>query len=595
MKPFHYSLAASLLFHPCFAATLSEPSQLTTLTYDYIIVGAGNAGLVIANRLTENPGTTVLVLEAGVSDQNVVPAMAPFLGPTVTPNTPYDWNYTVVPQAGMDNRTFPYPRGRLLGGSSSANYLLHQYGPNDDWNRMGAVTGDPGWAWDNMSKYLQRHERFVQPSDGHNTTDQFIPSLHSFTGEVPVSLPVFNQSIDARVIATTQQLAEFPYNEDMSGISGTSVGVGWVQSSMSQGLRSSSSTTYLADANGRPNLTVLINALVVKLVQTPSLSGTKAFRAVEFTDARSQTGSTFHTVQANKEVILSAGSIGSVQILQLSGIGAPEDLTPLNITVLVDSPQLGKNMNDHTLLPNIYSAQGNDSFDHLLMDSAATQAALTEWAVNKTGFISNNVANNFGFSRLQSDLVPVPDPAAGPNAPHFEMIYVNFWLDPVISSPDTGSFFTIVTALLTPTSRGTVKIRSTNPFEAPLIDPNMLTTDFDITAMRESVKAIKRFAAAPAWSDYLIAPLRNLSATADADIDAYVRQYTTTIFHPSSTAAMAPFNSTNGVVNPDLTVKGVEGLRIVDLSVFPFIPACHPQGPLYLLAERAADIIKGLV
>ncbi|KAF9476761.1 FAD-linked reductase [Pholiota conissans] len=373
------------------------------------------------------------------------------------------------------------------------------------------------------------------------------------------------------------------------------LGTGWVQSTMSKGVRQSSSNTYLANANTRPNLTVVINAMVVKLLSTASPSKVPAFRSVVFTDGRSTSGTPTFTVQATKEVILSAGSIGTPQILQLSGIGNSADLTPLNIPVLVNSPMVGRNLIDHPLLPNIFSVKGNDSYDDTLRDPVQFQNAINQWAANKTGFISNNLINHYGFARVNSSLITIPDPSSGPNSPHFEMLFVNFWLDFAVSVPSTGNFLTIVSSLLTPTSRGTVKIRSTNPFDAPSIDPHMLTTDFDVTAMRESVKAIKRFAAAPAWSDYVIGPFGNLSATADADIDAYVRQRTTTIFHPTGTASMTSKNSTNGVVNPDFTVKGTSGLRIVDLSVLPFIPASHPQGPVYLLAERAADIIKGIV
>ncbi|KAF8962180.1 hypothetical protein BDZ97DRAFT_1920652 [Flammula alnicola] len=569
--------------------------------FDYVIVGAGNAGLVLANRLTEDASTTVLVLEAGVSDQGVVSAIAPFLAPQVTPNTPFDWNYTITPQSGLDGRTFPYPRGKLLGGCSSANYLLHQFGSIEDWDRIANISDDPGWAWNNMRQYVQKHEKFQAPIDGHNTTGQFIPSLHGFKGEVSVSLPVNNQTIDSRVINTTQQLPEFPFNEDTSGIDRSLLGTGWIQSSAGGGMRSSSSTSYLAQANGRPNLTVLIHATVTKLVHTSSSKGVKAFRGVQFTrtpgSSSSSAGYSTVEVKARKEVILSAGSVGTAQVLQLSGIGNSEDLDPLNIPVLVNIPSVGRNFSDHTLLPNLFNVNGDDSFDHILRDPTLFNAAIAQWTANKTGLISNPVANHFGFARIPANssvLNSVSDPAAGPESPHFEFIFTNFWLSPGTSVPAEGSFMTAVTVLISPTSRGTIKIRSTNPFEQPLIDPNYLTTDFDIFVMRESVRAMLRFVSAPAWDGYVIGPAGNFSsAMSDDEIDAYVRGLMTTIFHPAGTAGMAAEESKTGVVNPDLTVKGIDGLRIVDASVFPFIPSSHTQGPVYILAERAADIIKG--
>ncbi|KAF8962179.1 hypothetical protein BDZ97DRAFT_1759417 [Flammula alnicola] len=587
---------SSVLLTPSLGVTITDPSELKTLTYDYVIVGAGNAGLVLANRLTEDANTTVLVLEAGVSDEGVITAIAPFLAPQVTPDTPFDWNYTIVPQSGMDGRTFPYPRGKLLGGCSTANYLLHQYGSTEDWDRIANITDDPEWAWSNMRQYVQKHEKFQPPIDGHNTTGQFIPSLHGFNGEVFISLPVNNQTIDSRVINTTQQLPEFPFNEDTSGIDRSLLGTGWIQSSAGGGMRSSSSTSYLANANGRPNLTVLIHATVTKLVQT----GATAFRGVKFTvtpaSSPSAAGNSSVEVTALKEVILSAGSVGNTQILQLSGIGNSEDLDPLNIPVLVNIPSVGRNLSDHTLLPNLFSVNGNASFDHILRDPTLLNAAIAQWTANKTGLIANPIANQFGFARIPANssvFNSTSDPSAGPESPHYEFIFTNFWLNPGTSIPATGSFMAAVTILLSPTSRGTVKINSTNPFEQPLIDPNYLTTDFDIFVMRESVRAMLRFVSAPAWDGYVIGPAGNFSATfSDAEIDAYVRGLTTTIFHPVGTAGMAAQNSTTGVVNPDLTVKGVDGLRIVDASVFPFVPSSHPQGAVYILAERAADIIK---
>ncbi|PPQ66925.1 hypothetical protein CVT26_010014 [Gymnopilus dilepis] len=597
------SLALISLFSPSLAVTIASTSQLKNpLTYDYIIVGGGNAGLVIASRLTEDPSVTVLVLEAGVSDQGVVAAEAPFLGPTLTPNSPFDWNFTVVPQQGMKGRTFAYPRGHLLGGSSSANYLFHQYGTDEDWNRLAKVSGDSGWAWSNVQKYVQKHEKFVPPVDGHNTAGQFIPSLHGFHGEVSVSLPGFNQTIDSRVLEVTKQLPEFPFNEDTSGGSHSVLGIGFLQSSAGGGVRSSSSTSYLANANNRRGLTVVINAYVTKLVSTGNgqKPGNKAFRSVQFTSSPgtgpAPGGSKSLTATARKEVILSAGSIGTPQILKLSGIGNSAELKSLGINTIVQNTDIGENLSDHTLLPNIFSVKGDLSFDHILRSSSQTQAVLDQWIQNKTGLFANNVVNNFGFARLPSSTLKTlgPDPAAGPKSPHYEMIFSNFYFNPGFSTPSTGSFMTFVTVLISPTSRGTVKLRSNNAFDKPLIDPQYLTTKFDIAAMRESVKAIKRFAGAPAFSDYVIGPFGSPFSTAktDAQIEDYVRGLTTTIFHPVGTASMSPQNSKTGVVNPDLTVKGIEGLRIVDASVFPFVPSTHTQGPVYLLAERAADLIK---
>lgn len=256
-------------------------------------------------------------------------------------------------------------------------------------------------------------------------------------------MPVSNQTIDPLVIQTTQQLEEFPYNEDLSGTNNNLLGIGWAQSSMNDGARVSSSTSYLASSNDRPNLTVLINAMVTKLLPTNTPAGARTFRTVQFSDAQTFSGeiATFYPlymvclydvpvtpsfqVQATKEVILSAGAVGTPQVLQLSGIGNPADLTPLNIPVLVNSPQVGKNLQDHPLLPNIFTVQGDTSLDHVLRDATDVGDAISQWETNRTGFISNNVINNLGFARLNSTVLGEfpEDPAAGPTTPHFEMVF----------------------------------------------------------------------------------------------------------------------------------------------------------------------------
>ncbi|PPQ71682.1 hypothetical protein CVT26_007649 [Gymnopilus dilepis] len=594
-------LAIASLVPSSLAVTVSSAAQVKgSLTYDYIIVGGGNAGLVVASRLTEDPSVSVLVLEAGVSDEGVLTAQVPFFGPMVTPNTPYDWNYTVVPQKGMNGRTFAYPRGHILGGSSSANYLIHQYGTDEDWNRLASVSGDNGWSWSNMKQYVQKHEKFVPPIDGHNTTGQFIPSLHGFHGEVSVTLPGFNQTIDPRVLEVTKQLPQFPFNEDTSAGDHDILGIGFVQSSGGGGVRSSSSTTYLANANKRSGLTVVVNAYVTKLVSTGNgrSPGTKAFRAVQFTSSPGTVpGATTLTATARKEVIVSAGSVGTAQLLQLSGIGNSADLKKVGINTIIQNSDVGENLSDHTLLPNLFTVRGNQSFDSVLRSTDLVTDALNQWMQNKTGMFANNVLNNYGFARLPSNsdiFKTTRDPAPGPKSPHWEMIFSNLYFNPGVPRPDTGSFMTMIVVLLTPTSRGTIKLKSNNPFDKPLIDPQYLTTQFDVVAIREGVKAVKNILAAPAFADYVEGPFGSAFASAktDAQIESYVRGLTSTIFHPVGTASMSSQFSKSGVVNPDLTVKGTEGLRVVDASVFPFIPSTHTQGPVYLLAERASDIIK---
>ncbi|PPQ80124.1 hypothetical protein CVT25_001423 [Psilocybe cyanescens] len=617
------TLVSLQLIVPSLAITFTQSTQLTSKTYDYVIVGAGTAGLVLASRLTENPSITVLVLEAGGDDANNTGISTPFLAASITPNTSLDWNYTVTPQVGMDNRTFAYPRGRVLGGCSSVNYLFHQYGTDDDWNRLAKLSGDSGWSWNNMKRYVQKHEKFVPPVDGHNTTGQFIPSLHGFNGMVSVSLPGNNQSVDSRVLAATRQLgSEFAFNEDMSGGDRSLLGIGFLQSSVGGGVRSSSSTSYLAKANERPNLTVLINAVVMKVIQTGSThSGLKSFRSVQFTaspgTAISLTGKSMPShvsnkivtevkidppviVTARREVILAAGAVNTPQILQLSGIGDSKDLQALKIHPIIDNPSVGANLSDHTLLPNIFTVkpQHEDrTFDHVLRNPNQLSAQIMQWQTNKTGVLANNIANNLGFMRVPSNdpiFRTTKDPTPGPKSPHWEMIVSNFFLSPGVPVPPTGGFMTIVTVLISPTSRGSIKLRSNNPFDKPLVDPNYLHTEFDIAAMRDSVKSSLKFAAAPAFSDYISDRYGSAfqQATTDAKIDAYVRSLTTTIFHPFGTAAMSRESAKFGVVNPDLTVKKTEGLRIVDASVIPYVPSSHTQGPVYLLAERAFEIIK---
>ncbi|KAF9528607.1 hypothetical protein CPB83DRAFT_929274 [Crepidotus variabilis] len=565
--------------------------DLPVVKYDYVIVGAGTAGNVLANRLTENAKVQVLVIEAGPSDEGVLAATAPFLAPKLTPNTPYDWNYTVVPQIGLNNRTYAQPRGRLLGGSSSANFLLHQFGSSDDYDRLARITGDVGWSWSKMKKYIFKHEKIVPPTDNHNTSGQYVPANHGTIGMVSVSLRGFFETIDAKVIAASKELSsEFPHLPD-GATPENILGLGWAQQTVGGGVRSSSSTSYLRNANTRPNLSVLIKTQVIKLINTGSENGRPAFRGVEFATGPSQP---VNFVFAKKEVILSAGSIGTPRILLLSGIGPRDDLAKVGIQIHIDNPSVGDNLSDHVLIPNVFEVRGNASLDGLQRDPAQLQSALDEWTASKTGVIANSRSSHIGFFRLPKNstlFLTTADPASGPKAAHWEMIVSNFWNNPSTPLPPTGNFLSLTAVLISPTSRGSVKLASADPFDKPLINPKMVTTEFDKFAVREAVRAVKRFAAAKAWSDYVIGPYGSLAGTSDAEIDSHVRQGSSSIHHPLGTAAISSADARKGVVDQNLKVKGAMGLRVVDASVWPFLPSAHTQGPTYLVAERAADIV----
>ncbi|KAI9451435.1 aryl-alcohol-oxidase from pleurotus Eryingii [Lactarius psammicola] len=555
------SVIVALFLKPVFAAVYADPSALLNVTYTYIIVGAGPEGSVLANRLSENSNNRVLLIEAGPSrgllynpSDKVHPFIPiPFLCPKLAPSI-VSWNYTTVPQTGLGGRSIGYPRGRTLGGSTS-------------------IGRDPS-----------------SPPDGHDTTGEVDPAVHGSNGPVRISVQD-KTPLDSRIFNTTTQLAEFPFNQDMN--SGNPLGIGWTQFSIGHGYRSSASVSYLKPAFSRSNLDILINTQVTKVVQTGTRNGLPIFRGVQF--AQSASGPLFAR-NATKDVILAAGAVNTPQLLMLSGIGDSTHLGQFNIRTIVDLPDVGKNLQDHVTILNAFSVNSNFTNDDITRNTTIFNYDLLRWELTGTGPFTTPPRVNLGWLRLPKNSTifkTTGDPSSGPQAPHYEFVFANGFAS-TVEPPTTGHFMTIASNLMTPTSRGSITLASANPFDAPNIDPALLNSDFDIFTIREGVKAALRFAAAPAWRDYIIGPFGALAdAKTDAEIEAYARNHASTMLHPTSTAIMSPNSSPHGVVKRDFCVKKTVGLRIVDASILPYSPGAHPQAVLYAIAERAAKLIAG--
>ncbi|KAJ2920935.1 hypothetical protein H1R20_g16160, partial [Candolleomyces eurysporus] len=413
--------------------------------------------------------------------------------------------------------------------------MFYTRGSASDYDRWAEVTGDPGWSWRRILPYFFKNERWVAPADGHNTTGQFDPTVHSRDGMTMVSLPSYNQTAtDGRTIEATKQLGqEFKFNLDMN--SGNPLGVG----------------------SNRVQL------------------------------------------KAKKEVILSAGTIGSCHILLNSGIGNSTELSALGIKPLVSLPSVGKNLTDHPLASVSWRVSSNETFD-VLNNSPELQAqALEQWLQNKTGPMTTPGINQVFWLRIPNDspLWKVyPDPAPGRQSPHIELAMTNS----AGFSGLVGHFVTVGMALPYPLSRGSLTLTSSNPLTPPLIDPNFSSSPFDVRAMLVAIRSTQKFLSAPAWKGYVLEhawPFTEEIITQEGEdgdeaILAILRNVTSTSQHPVGTLAMSAKDAGYGVVDPDLRVKGVVGLRVVDASVMPYIPAAHTQAPVYAIAERAADLIK---
>ncbi|KAF7296877.1 Aryl-alcohol oxidase-like protein [Mycena indigotica] len=585
-------LLATALVSVSAGKIFTSPSQVTK-KYDFIVVGGGTAGSVIAARLSEVASVNVLVIEAGGLDNTTFfdAIYTPLLAGSAL-GTDIDWQYTSVPQPGLNGRTVNVPRGKVLGGCSAINGMIYARGSADEYNRLATVSGDAGWSWKNLKSYMLKNEQHSPPWNGRSNVGQYDPAWHG-NGPLLTGLTPQVFELDNRVMANTRTVPNaFPFNLDPN--SGVLNGVSWLETTVGNGMRSTSASKYLHPAvNTRSNLDVLINTQVTKLVQTAS----KTFRGVQVAQGAQAASFSF---TASKEVILSAGSIGTPQLLLLSGIGPSAQLRPLGIPTVLDNPDVGRNLQDQTILNLQWEV--NPAFSTLsafFANATAFGGALAEWQATHTGFAAGNtVVNTIAFLRLPNNsplLANRPDPAAGPGSPHFQMAFLNLFLgNPGQAAPASGSFNTVALVLQSPTTVGSVNITSSSAFAKPAIDNALLGTSFDIGTMVAAARTAQAFFSTPAFAGYFVSPAPETAAAlaSDAALTAYIRKYADSIKHPVGTARISKGSDRTGVVDGSLLVKGLTGVRVVDASVLPLAPASFPQGEVYILAERAADIVK---
>ncbi|KAF9012815.1 aryl-alcohol-oxidase from pleurotus Eryingii [Hymenopellis radicata] len=545
--------------------------------YDIIIIGGGTAGSVLASRLSEDQCVSVLVVEAGINNAGILNSEVPFLG-TELGGSSVDWNFTTIPQAGLNGRTVPIERGFVLGGSSTVNLMTWNRCSNDFWDSMATASSNPIWSWAEIESYYLQTSRLVPPADGHNTTGQVEPDVHGH-GPVQVSLPGFKTELEDRVIATANLLGgRFAYNEDINA--GNTLGIGYVQNSIGNGTRSSAATSYLQPAIDRPNLDVVISTRATRVF------GSDDPLVIDSVEIATAEDGPRTIISAKKEIVLSGGVYGTVQVLSLSGIGPSEVLEPLGIDVLVDAPAVGANLVDHPLVGSYFFVNSNNTWDTVLRNQTLFDETLDEWMEERQGLFVDTPANTIGYFKLPD--FETFDPSTGPGSGNTEILFSSgFAPFGPTTTPSTGSYLTVISAVVSPTSRGNTTIPSTNPWDAPIIDLQLFSTQYDIDAMVQSLKDAQTIVASEPWADYVLGPFGDLvNATTDGDLAEYSRRNAVTVNHSLGTARIGE------VVDSELKVIGVSGLRVVDASVLHTAPECHPQGIVYTIAERAVELIR---
>jgi choline dehydrogenase len=531
--------------------------------YDYIIVGGGSAGCVVASRLSESGRRSVLLLEAGPSDRSFWIQVPIGYGKTFYDRR-VNWMYQSEPSPGLGGRITYCPRGKVLGGSSSINAMVYargQAGDFDDW----AAMGNPGWGWQDVLpiyKRMEDHDLGAGPSHGTGGP------LH-VTDISDVAHPL------CHVFVAAGQEAGLAFNPDLNGQ--TIEGVGLYQINTRNGFRMSAARAYLRPARRRPNLRVVTKALATRVL----LDGRRAVGVAYRWNGQSVVAG------AGREVILSAGTINSPQLLQLSGIGPGDVLRSAGIDVQHDSPAVGRNLQDHLCFDHVYRSTKRTLNNDLYPWSGKLRAGL-QYLLMRTGPLSLSVNQGGAFFRSRPEL----------ERPNIQLYFSPLTYERTppgirrLMSPDPFPGFCTSASPCRPTSRGYLQLASSDPARSPLIYPNAMSTDHDVEELLAGARFLRRLAATPALASVIEAELKpGLAVQSDDELIADIRERAYSVFHPVGTCRMGP-EPTEAVVDHRLRVHGLAGLRVIDASIFPAVTSGNTNAPAIMVGEKGADLVR---
>jgi choline dehydrogenase len=529
-------------------------------SFDYLIVGGGSSGSVLANRLSENPQNSVCLIEAGPRDWS--PWIHLPIGYAKTMWDPkVNWKFQTEPDPGMNNRQIYWPRGKTLGGSSSINGLIFIRGQKEDYDGWRDL-GNPGWGWDDVLPYFKKAEG----------NDRLGEPLHSQSGPLKASsIPKKHPLVES--FKKAANVLGVPTTDDFNNL--TQEGVGYYQLTTHKGFRCSTAVAYLKPVRKRSNLHIWTNSQVCKVI----FENKKAVGIELVQDGIKK------IVRANKEVILSAGAIQSPQILQLSGVGPAKLLKEFNIPLVNDLPGVGENLQDHLQYRLIYELNQPISTNDQLSSWFGQLKMGLDWLFFRGGPLSIGINQGGLFTKVMGNS-KTPDI-------QFHMATLSAEMAGGKVHPFSG--FTMSVCQLRPESRGHVRIQSTNPLVPPKMFANYLATENDRDTSIAAVKYARKLAQTEPLRSLIVREVKPNNPKTDEEILEFCRNNGATIFHPTGTCQMGPDNNPMAVLDSSLRVRGVENLRVVDCSAMPTLPSGNTNWPAVMLAERAADLILGRV